>query len=151
MDHGGDPPPSKTASSTSSTAVAFRYEVRRRLQLRGLLSAAVAVSRGLAANESCRKSFSMREDSGVIDLFAIHNRASGAPAPPSAVPPDVFSAPPPAFATDLGSEAASAPDLGDDDDANPFRKKSPKKLFLQDSFAARPRDTATAADSKPRN
>jgi len=77
-----------------------------------------------------------REDSGVIDLFAIHNRASAAPPSVKGVPPDVFSAPPPAFTTDLGLGvgAASTPELEDagdlGDDANPFQTKPRKKLYM---------------------
>jgi hypothetical protein len=66
-----------------------------------------------------------REDDGVIDLFAIHQRSSAAPA--KDIPPDLFSAPPPAFTTDLYGEGGdgSVDDLG-----NPFAKKPRKKLFI---------------------
>lgn len=64
-----------------------------------------------------------REDSGVIDLFAIHKRASEAPPAPS----PLASAPPPAFTTDLLSAPKSGPDLGLDDDENPFANQSAKK------------------------
>lgn len=77
-----------------------------------------------------------REDSGVIDLFAMQKRASAEP-PSSAVPKDLFSAPPPAFTTDLYSDpgdpsARSAPhDIEDLDDAsNPFAKKPRKNVVL---------------------
>jgi len=68
------------------------------------------------------------EDSGVIDLFAIHQQASGAPQDPST--PGRFSppasAPPPAFTTDLSGD-----DAGDHDDlANPFAKKLRTKLVM---------------------
>lgn len=64
-----------------------------------------------------------REDSGVIDLFAICQRASATPAR-DLTPPDLFSVAPPAFSVDVS----------DDDDSgllvNPFAKKPRKKLAL---------------------
>lgn len=65
-----------------------------------------------------------REDSGLIDLFAIHNRASASPAPDQ-VPADVLSTPPPAFTADISAGA----DL-DDELANPFAPKPRKKLMM---------------------
>lgn len=62
-------------------------------------------------------------DSGVIDLFAIHKQASEAPPAPS----PLASAPPPAFTTDLLSVPKSGPDLGIDDDENPFADTRNKK------------------------
>jgi hypothetical protein len=62
-------------------------------------------------------------DSGVIDLFAIHKQASEAPPAPS----PLASAPPPAFTTDLLSAPKSGPDLGLDDDENPFAEQGNKK------------------------
>jgi hypothetical protein len=62
-------------------------------------------------------------DSGVIDLFAIHKQASEAPPAPS----PLASAPPPAFTTDLLSAPKSGPDLGLDDDENPFAHQGNKK------------------------
>ena len=64
-----------------------------------------------------------QEDSGVIDLFAIHQRASSAP--PTALPPsDLLSSPPPAFTLDLA-----------EDDAHPFASKPRKKLMVLASAA----------------
>lgn len=76
-----------------------------------------------------------REDSGVIDLFAMHKKATESAASPSVVPPDIFSAPPPAFATDLGSDGQLA---GRDSDPgeNPFAKKSKKNLFIAGGVAS---------------
>jgi hypothetical protein len=62
-----------------------------------------------------------REDSGVIDLFALCQRASATPAR-DMTPPDVFSMPPPAFTTDVSDD--------DDSLANPFAKPSRKKLGI---------------------
>lgn len=65
-----------------------------------------------------------RQDSGVIDLFAIHKQASVAPPAPD----PLASAPPPAFTTDLLSTPKSAPDFGlDIDDENPFAAQASKK------------------------
>lgn len=63
-----------------------------------------------------------REDSGVIDLFAIHARASERPAG-NLAPPDLVSAPPPAFTSDVGGDA-------DDDGFDPFARKPRKKLAI---------------------
>jgi hypothetical protein len=86
----------------------------------------------------------MREDSGVIDLFAIHNRASGV-TPERAVPPDLFSSPPPAFTTDLGIVPTSSSDVGDDDDANPFRTD---RREVSASHSARARTCTRSARSR---
>ena len=66
------------------------------------------------------------EDSGVIDLFAIHNRATAVPGQ-SLAPPDVSSAPPPAFTKDVGSTGENG---ALDDEANPFAKPSRKRLAM---------------------
>lgn len=68
------------------------------------------------------------EDSGVIDLFAMHQRAT---ASAKEVPRDLFSAPPPAFTTDLYSDPGLGGHSSESDDetgSNPFAKKSRKKL-----------------------
>jgi hypothetical protein len=77
------------------------------------------------------------DNSGVIDLFAIHQRSLTPPAPdaapasldpfgtPSPLSAAPFSAPPPAFTTDLDGDA-------DDDDlaANPFARKPRNKIAI---------------------
>jgi hypothetical protein len=71
------------------------------------------------------------EDSGVIDLFAMHKKATESSAAQGLVPPDVFSAPPPAFSTDLAGDRNS--DFGDGE--NPFAKKPRKNLFVAGGIA----------------
>jgi hypothetical protein len=67
-----------------------------------------------------------RQDSGLIDLFAVHKQASEAPPPPA--PSPLASAPPPAFTTDLLGPAQSGPDLDALDlDENPFADQGKKK------------------------
>lgn len=75
-----------------------------------------------------------REDSGVIDLFAIHERAKAAPSE-DAIPRDLFSSPPPAFTTDLYSDPGQLPPDPDDGDS-PFGKKASKRLILGGAGAA---------------
>jgi hypothetical protein len=50
-----------------------------------------------------------REDSGVIDLFAIHEKAKAASLPPPAPVLDAPSAPPPAVVTDLDDDDLDVP------------------------------------------
>ena len=83
-----------------------------------------------------------REDSGVIDLFALNSRARAAAAasPPASVPRDLFSAPPPAYTTDLCGEP-SEHELGSNHDTgeNPFAvdpKQRKKKLMMIGGGAA---------------
>lgn len=64
-----------------------------------------------------------REDSGVIDLFAICARPSASPAG-DLRPPDLFSVAPPAFTTDIVDDDADAAL------ASVFAKKSRTKLAL---------------------
>lgn len=72
-----------------------------------------------------------REDSGVIDLFALNERAKQQAAAGPVVP-DPLSAPPPAFTTNLHPDTglAGATDLDDDELENPFAKKPRKKTAL---------------------
>ena len=72
------------------------------------------------------------EDDGVIDLFAIHQRATASPA--QEVAPDLFSAPPPAFTTDLYGDTGENSAL--DEDGNPFAKNPRKKLAMIGAAAA---------------
>ena len=81
-----------------------------------------------------------REDSGVIDLFALNSRAAAAAATTAAIPRDLFSAPPPAFTTDLCAEPSEhelgSTSYGDD---NPFAqdpKAKKRKLMLIGGGAA---------------
>jgi hypothetical protein len=76
-----------------------------------------------------RKTLVDREDSGLIDLFAIHKRGSEAPPPPdeAKVPSPALSGPPPAVSMDLLGPPASTSDLGDLDDENPFANQASKK------------------------
>jgi hypothetical protein len=69
------------------------------------------------------------DDSGVIDLHAIHAKAQAAKATPAAP----LSAPPPAFVTDL-----SSPSLGEDDGdlALLLRRRDPRKLAFAGAGAA---------------
>jgi len=88
------------------------------------------------------ESFVEREDSGVIDLFAIQKRASEAPPASNllnAIPTPLASMPPPAFTTDLLNAPTSTPDLGDgplDDDENPFANKGNGKKRVFYALAA---------------
>ena len=76
-----------------------------------------------------------REDSGVIDLFAIHNKASAAAT--EDVPPDIFSSPPPAFTMDITGENAALMRLGaDHEDLDPFGNKPRKKKLIMMGAAA---------------
>lgn len=77
-----------------------------------------------------------REDSGVIDLFAIHNKASAA-ATDEKVPADIFSSPPPAFTMDITGENAALMRLGaDHEDLDPFGRKPRKKKLIMMGAAA---------------
>ncbi|MDB4939547.1 MAG: hypothetical protein JWP87_6519 [Labilithrix sp.] len=73
-----------------------------------------------------------REDSGVIDLFAMHKKATESAAQ-SVAPPDIFSAPPPAFSTDLAGDRLSDVDVGDAE--NPFAQKPRKNLYIAGGIA----------------
>ena len=82
-----------------------------------------------------------REDSGVIDLFALNSRARAATAAgAAAVPRDLFSAPPPAFTTDLCAEPSEhelgSNSYGDDNPFAPDPKAKKKKLMLVGGGAA---------------
>lgn len=72
------------------------------------------------------------EDSGVIDLFALNERAKQAAAA-KAVAPDPLSAPPPAFTSDVfgdGRDSALGSASSDDDLDNPFARKPIDKRKL---------------------
>jgi hypothetical protein len=78
-----------------------------------------------------------REDSGVIDLFALNERAKQAAAAGPVVP-DPLSAPPPAFTTNLHPDVDLAGSAAFDDDEldNPFAKKPRNKIALIGAGAA---------------